>query len=273
MPSYKSEVFYHFTSLIGLSAILQARHISLTESNLNIREGNYGLVWLTTSPDSFNHGLKFDNTIPAEYDKTSVRITHPYKESFLQWDEWSDSKGMDKGYKDTLIATAGAEETYKTWYVSEAVIPTDDIFEIRNMVTGEAISTVDAIKSLPEPKMAQARFSNPIDEYIAKQPANLQVLLLNVRMAIRQVLPDTTEKISWQMPTFWQRRNLIHFAAQKNHLGIYPGEAAMKHFAPRLTEYKTSKGAVQFPYRSLGTEQINLITEIAAWCGKEYAKS
>ncbi len=96
---------------------------------------------------------------------------------------------------------------------------------------------------------------------------------MNVRMAIRQALPDATEKISWQMPTFWQGRNLIHFAAQKNHLGIYPGAATMKHFAPRLTEYKTCKGSVQFPYKSFGPKQMALITEIAAWCGKENAKT
>jgi uncharacterized protein YdhG (YjbR/CyaY superfamily) len=108
-----------------------------------------------------------------------------------------------------------------------------------------------------------------IDEYIQKQPATLQVMLLNVREAIRRALPEATEKMSYQMPTFWMGRNLIHFAAQKNHLGIYPGGDAMKYFAPRLTEYKTSKGAIQFPYKSFGTDQLNLISEIAAWCGKE----
>jgi len=129
----------------------------------------------------------------------------------------------------------------------------------------------DAIKSLPETKTTEAKFSNEIDEYIANQPANLQAMLLNVRLAIRQALPGATEKISWRMPTFWQGRNLIHFAAQKNHLGIYPGAEAMKHFAPRLTEYKTSKGAIQFPHKSFGAEQLKLIVEIAAWCGKENA--
>ena len=109
---------------------------------------------------------------------------------------------------------------------------------------------------------------NPIDAYIANQPSNLQPLLLNVRSAISRVLPDATEKISYQMPTFWRGRNLIHFAAQKNHLGLYPGAEAVVHFAPRLTGYKTSKGAIQFQYKSFGDEQIELITEIAAWCGK-----
>ena len=112
---------------------------------------------------------------------------------------------------------------------------------------------------------------NTIDEYIANQPEQLQSTLLSVRTAIRKVLPDATEKISWSMPTFWRGRNLIHFAAQKNHLGVYPGAEAIEHFAPRLTAYKTSKGAVQFPYKTFGPEQLALIAEIAAWCGKEDA--
>ena len=107
-----------------------------------------------------------------------------------------------------------------------------------------------------------------IDEYIKAQPEHVQSLLIEVRHTIRQAIPDATEKISWSMPTFWRGSNLIHFAAQKNHLGIYPGAEAMEFFAARLTTYKTSKGAVQFPYHSFGAEQHALIAEIAAWCGK-----
>jgi uncharacterized protein YdhG (YjbR/CyaY superfamily) len=58
-----------------------------------------------------------------------------------------------------------------------------------------------------------------------------------------------------------------YIAAQKNHLGVYPGAEAMEHFVPRLTDYKTSKGAVQFPYKTFGDEQLALIAEMAAWCG------
>ena len=273
MSGTSPDALYHFTSPIGLSAILHARHIALTESNLNIREGNCGVVWLTSSPTPASHGLKFDDTIPAEHDKTSIRLTLPYKEEYKRWDAWSDSKGMDESYKEILIHSASAEETYKTWYISEFAIPTQDIEKIENMATGEAIPVENALNSLSATRSPAVRFSDEIDAYIAGQPIQLQVMLLNVRLAIRQALPDATEKISWQMPTFWQGCNLIHFAAQKNHLGIYPGEKAMEHFAPRLTEYKTSKGAVQFPYKSFGVEQMALITEIATWCGKENTKT
>ena len=60
-----------------------------------------------------------------------------------------------------------------------------------------------------------------IDEYIAAQDEAIQDQLRNVRDAIRDELPDATEKISWSMPTWWQGRNIIHFAAQKKHIGLH----------------------------------------------------
>ena len=113
--------------------------------------------------------------------------------------------------------------------------------------------------------------SAAIDEYISSQEEHIQPILKSVREAIRAELPDAVEKISWEMPTYWQKRNLIHFAAQKNHLGIYPGCDAVERFAPRLGGYKTSKGAIQFPYKAFNAEQLDLLSEIAAWCGKERA--
>jgi len=111
-----------------------------------------------------------------------------------------------------------------------------------------------------------------IDEYIDAQPYGVQPILRKVRGVIRSAIPGAVEKISYQMPTFWIERNLIHFAAQRNHLGLYPGAAAMEYFKPRLTAYKTSKGAVQFPYKTFGEKQLSLISEIAVWCGQENAR-
>ena len=103
-----------------------------------------------------------------------------------------------------------------------------------------------------------------IDSYITGQPDSVRPLLHQVRDAIRTVLPDAEERISWSMPTFWKKHNIIHFAAFKNHIGLYPGVEAMEHFADRLKEYKTSKGAVQFQYSK--PIPLELIAEIAKWC-------
>lgn len=103
-----------------------------------------------------------------------------------------------------------------------------------------------------------------IDAYIADRPEKIQPILNQVRDIIRASLPDAKERISWRMPTFWDKTNIVHFAAHKNHLGIYPGEQAMVHFSDRLKDYKTSKGAIQFPYNK--PIPFDLIGEIAVWC-------
>ena len=104
---------------------------------------------------------------------------------------------------------------------------------------------------------------NAIDEYIAAQPPEVQPLLQRIRETIRGELPDAIEKIAWRMPTFWQGENIIHFAAFKEHIGLYPGGEAVAVFAERLAGYKTSKGAIQLP---LGKPMdYQLITDIVRW--------
>ena len=72
------------------------------------------------------------------------------------------------------------------------------------------------------------------------------------------------------MPTYWKGRNIIHFAASKNHLGIYPGEEAVAVFADELLEYSVSKGTIRVPYgKPLPTE---LIEKIARWCYGKHSK-
>lgn len=103
-----------------------------------------------------------------------------------------------------------------------------------------------------------------IDDYISAQSEELWPLLNQVRDTIREALPYAEERISWSMPTYWNKQNIIHFAAFKKHIGLYPGDKAVEHFSQRLTEYKTSKGAAQFPYSK--PLPLELITEIAKWC-------
>ena len=104
---------------------------------------------------------------------------------------------------------------------------------------------------------------NTIDAYIEAQAKEVQPLLHQVRNTIRTALPEAEERISWKMPTYWKKHNIIHFAAFKKHIGVYPGENAMVHFAGRLTEYKTSKGAIQLPYDK--PLPLDLIADIAKW--------
>ncbi|MCR5299969.1 MAG: DUF1801 domain-containing protein [Erysipelotrichaceae bacterium] len=109
-----------------------------------------------------------------------------------------------------------------------------------------------------------------IDEYIASQDEKLQPRLKEIRAILREALPDAEERMSWSMPTYWKGRNLIHFAASKKHLGIYPGGEATTVFAEELRQYDVSKGTIRIPYEQPLPEQ--LIRKIAVWCYGQYSK-
>ena len=75
-----------------------------------------------------------------------------------------------------------------------------------------------------------------IDQYIQEQDEGIRSRLDEVRQILHTAIPEAQEKISWSMPTFWKGKNIIHFAASKNHLGLYPGGKATTVFADRLTD-------------------------------------
>ncbi|MDD3140286.1 MAG: DUF1801 domain-containing protein [Lachnospiraceae bacterium] len=103
-----------------------------------------------------------------------------------------------------------------------------------------------------------------IDEYISAQDEEQQIYLVQVRKAIHNAIPNAEERISWSMPTFQEKYNIIHFAAHKNHIGIYAGSEAVAVFAEQLLPYKTSKGTIQIPYKE--PLPLELIAQIASWC-------
>jgi uncharacterized protein YdhG (YjbR/CyaY superfamily) len=86
-----------------------------------------------------------------------------------------------------------------------------------------------------------------IDEYIATFPEEIQAILQEIRATIRAAAPEAEEKISYQMPTFFLKGNLVHFAAFKEHIGFYPTPAGIEQFKDELSMYKGAKGSVQFP--------------------------
>lgn len=102
-----------------------------------------------------------------------------------------------------------------------------------------------------------------IDQYISEQAEEVKPILNRIREVIRIAAPNAIEKMSWQMPTFWQNENLIHFATFKKHISIFPGGEATTVFADRLTEYKTAKGTLQLPLNK--PIPYDLIEEITRW--------
>lgn len=86
-----------------------------------------------------------------------------------------------------------------------------------------------------------------IDEYIAEFPAPTQKHLQAIRRVVSRAAPAADEKISYGIPTFALRGNLVHFAAYKRHIGFHPGASAIQAFKEELKAFHTSTGTVQFP--------------------------
>ena len=88
---------------------------------------------------------------------------------------------------------------------------------------------------------------NSIDDYIKSFPPGIQKLLQQVRTSIQKAAPGAEETIKYAMPTFMLNGNLVHFAAFKNHIGLYPTPNGIEAFKKELSVYKGAKGSVQFP--------------------------
>jgi uncharacterized protein YdhG (YjbR/CyaY superfamily) len=106
-----------------------------------------------------------------------------------------------------------------------------------------------------------------IDEYLVLFPEEIQKKLAAIRATIKAAAPDATEKISYQMPTFYLKGNLVHFAAFKNHIGFYPTSSGTEAFKDELSNYDGSKGTVRFPLDK--PIPMDLITKIVAFRVKE----
>lgn len=85
------------------------------------------------------------------------------------------------------------------------------------------------------------------EKYHASFPKEVSEKLDLLYNTIRSLVPEATEKMSYGIPTFHLKENLVHYAGYKHHIGFYPSPSGITPFLSELTDYKTSKGAIQFP--------------------------
>ena len=95
--------------------------------------------------------------------------------------------------------------------------------------------------------MMPKRVFKNVDEYVATFPRNVQVILQEMRQAVKEAAPEAEEVISYQMPAFKQNGIVVYFAAFKDHIGFFPTASGIEAFKEKLTDFKISKGTVQFP--------------------------
>lgn len=88
-----------------------------------------------------------------------------------------------------------------------------------------------------------------MNTYIAGFPKEIQDMLEEIRAVVKKTAPAVEETIKYDMPTFMlQGKNLVYFAAFKNHIGFYGAPTGNEAFAKDFAPYKSGKGSLQFPY-------------------------
>jgi uncharacterized protein YdhG (YjbR/CyaY superfamily) len=86
-----------------------------------------------------------------------------------------------------------------------------------------------------------------VDEYLSRLPDEPRAALEKLRQTIKSFVPDATEVISYQVPTFkYQDRMLVSYAAFTGHCSFFPGSAPIEAHRDELKSYRTSKGTIQF---------------------------
>ena len=83
-----------------------------------------------------------------------------------------------------------------------------------------------------------------VDDYIGSLRGQQQERIEQIRMLVRELIPDGEEVISYQIPTMKHNgKNIVHYAAYKDHLSVYPIPKAMDD---QLKSYMRGKGTLWF---------------------------
>jgi uncharacterized protein YdhG (YjbR/CyaY superfamily) len=87
-----------------------------------------------------------------------------------------------------------------------------------------------------------------VDEYLAGVPEPGRSTLEKMRGVIRSVVPpETTEVISYGIPTFKHKRPIVAIAAFKDHCSLFPmGASVLDAFKDELKDFRVAKGTLHF---------------------------
>src|SRR5262249_41922639 len=98
--------------------------------------------------------------------------------------------------------------------------------------------------------------------YIESFPADVQVVLEDIRRAIRKAVPNGYEMISYNIPTVKINDKLvIYFAGWKTYVSVYPVPAVDEDLEQEIAPYRAAKSTLRFPLRK--PIPYDLITRLA----------
>jgi len=89
-----------------------------------------------------------------------------------------------------------------------------------------------------------------VDEYISSFPDDVRFHLEEIRRRIRAAVPEASETISYQIPTFTLDGSaFVYVAGWKHHIAVYPIPTGDESLEQVLAPYRAAKGTLKFPLK------------------------
>jgi uncharacterized protein YdhG (YjbR/CyaY superfamily) len=113
--------------------------------------------------------------------------------------------------------------------------------------------------------MARAKTSRhapeEIDAYLEPLPEDVRSVLERLKTIIREIAPDCTERVSYGIPIFRLKKDLVGISAQKNHCSLHSmSPPLMKAMADELKGFNVSGATLHFaPEKPLPRELVEKI--------------
>jgi uncharacterized protein YdhG (YjbR/CyaY superfamily) len=100
-----------------------------------------------------------------------------------------------------------------------------------------------------------------IDAYLAALPEDIRASLERVRSIVRETASECTERVSYKIPIFRLRKDLVGMSAQKNHCSLHSmSPPLMEAMSEALKGVKVSGATIHFtPENPLPKELVERI--------------
>jgi uncharacterized protein YdhG (YjbR/CyaY superfamily) len=94
-----------------------------------------------------------------------------------------------------------------------------------------------------------------VDDYIAIQTKEAQIILQELRSIIKEAVPEAVEITNYKVPSFTlipetKSDQQIMIVAYAKQVSFYPFQATVDHFSDELKGFELGKGTVKFPFNN-----------------------
>lgn len=96
--------------------------------------------------------------------------------------------------------------------------------------------------------MPEHKKYSSVNEYFSDFNGETRARLESLRDLIRRIAPESTERISYNIPAaFIGKTIIVYYSGYAHHVSIYPGHIQSEDLDPKLQSYLSGKSTLKFP--------------------------